>query len=238
MSGPPPVDPRPAGRGADAAGRGADIDSRTKVLSAVRGALALHHPNPDTVHREADALLAGVAATRPALLAPDVLEAFIARATTPKVGATVARVGSPAQWPEGVRAYLVAQGLPPAIALQPAAALLALDWQGLVLHDALASDEAVAVAQARWGIAETGSLVFHSDPESPVLTHFLPLHEVVLLRVQDVLAYLEDYADAVAGQRPPRNANLVTGASGTTDIEGELVLGAHGPRRLHIVIAG
>ena len=29
---------------------------------------------------------------------------------------------------------------------------------------------------------------------------------------------------------------LVTGASGTTDIEGSLVLGAHGPRYLHVVI--
>ena len=57
-----------------------------------------------------------------------------------------------------------------------------------------------------------------------------------MVRASTVLAYLDDYAAATAGQRPPRNVNIITGASGTTDIEGSLVLGAHGPRYLHVVI--
>ena len=44
-------------------------------------------------------------------------------------------------------------------------------------------------------------------------------------------------ATAVAGPAP-RNLNLVTGASGTTDIEGAYVRGAHGPRSLHVVLVG
>ena len=61
----------------------------------------------------------------------------------------------------------------------------------------------------------------------------------MLVRASTVLAYLEDYSDAFAatGERQPRNVNIITGASGTTDIEGILVRGAHGPRNLHIVIA-
>jgi L-lactate dehydrogenase complex protein LldG len=61
----------------------------------------------------------------------------------------------------------------------------------------------------------------------------------VLVRASTVLAYLEDYADtfAATGEKQPRNVNIITGASGTTDIEGILVRGAHGPRNLHIVIA-
>jgi L-lactate dehydrogenase complex protein LldG len=35
---------------------------------------------------------------------------------------------------------------------------------------------------------------------------------------------------------PPRNLNLITGASGTTDIEGSYVRGAHGPRFLHVIL--
>ena len=68
------------------------------------------------------------------------------------------------------------------------------------------------------------------------MPNFLPLHHIVLLRKADLLAYLEDYATLVAGQPMPRNVNLITGASGTTDIEGSLVLGAHGPRYMHVVL--
>ena len=74
--------------------------------------------------------------------------------------------------------------------------------------------------------------------DTAVLANFLPLHHIVLLRKADLLAYLEDYATLVAGQPMPRNVNLITGASGTTDIEGSLVLGAHGPRYMHVVVAG
>ena len=44
------------------------------------------------------------------------------------------------------------------------------------------------------------------------------------------------YAALMAGQPMPRNLNLITGASGTTDIEGSYVSGAHGPGYLHIVV--
>jgi L-lactate dehydrogenase complex protein LldG len=36
----------------------------------------------------------------------------------------------------------------------------------------------------------------------------------------------------------PRAINLITGPSRSADIEQKLVLGAHGPRRLHVVVVG
>ena len=122
--------------------------------------------------------------------------------------------------------------------IELAAPLQDLDWSGFELHDKVAPDEMIAIGVARWGIAETGSLVFHSGADTPILANFLPLHHLVMVRADTILPFLDDYAAATAGQRPPRNVNIVTGASGTTDIEGSLVLGAHGPRFLHVVIVG
>lgn len=213
------------------------MTARDDILARVGAALGRRSIDAASVRSAADALLADLPSTRPDLLAGSLVEAFIARVTSPKVAATAQRIEAAAALPAAVAAYLRERGLPGAIALQPHALLRGLDWSGLELHTHVAADEAVAVGIARHGIAETGSLVFHSGADSPVLANFLPLHHIVLLRSADIVAYLEDYACQAAGQPLPRNLNLITGASGTTDIEGSLVLGAHGPRHLHVVIA-
>ena len=113
----------------------------------------------------------------------------------------------------------------------------ALDWAASNCTRRPAPDEAVGVGVARWGIAETGSLVFHSGADTPILANFLPLHHIVAAARAAILAYLEDYAAAAAtATPPPRNAIIITGASGTTDIEGTYVRGAHGPGYLHVVL--
>jgi L-lactate dehydrogenase complex protein LldG len=164
----------------------------------------------------------------------DPVSAFTARAATLSAGTSVERVASLADLPGVVRRYVVRQGLPARIALQPTPKLLALDWAGIAVHAHAAADEPVGVGLARWGIAESGSLVFHSGPDNPVLLAFLPLHHIVAVQAETILPHLEDYAALAAPA--PRNANLITGASWTTDIEGSYVSGAHGPGFLHIVV--
>lgn len=213
------------------------MTARDDILGRVRAALGRRSIDPATVRSAAATLLADLPSTRPDLLAGSLVEAFIARVTSPKVAATAECIESAAALPSAVAEYLRGRGLQRAVALQPLALLRSLDWSGFEVRPSVAPDEVAAVGVARWGIAETGSLVFHSGSDSPVLANFLPLHHIVLLRSADIVAYLEDYAALIAGNSMPRNANLITGASGTTDIEGSLVLGAHGPRYLHVVIA-
>lgn len=211
------------------------MSARDAVLGAVKAALGRSRPaDPAAVAAEALALLADPDAVRPALPGTDAAEAFAARVVSPKVGATLDRVEVLADLPAAVRRYLDSQGLPHLLALQPDPALQGLDWAGFELRDAALPDEAAAFGLARWGIAETGSLVFHSGPDTAVLGHFLPLHHIAAVRASTILPHLEDYA-AVCGAAP-RNANLITGASGTTDIEGSYVRGAHGPRFLHVLL--
>ncbi|MCB5944218.1 LUD domain-containing protein [Acidocella sp. KAb 2-4] len=92
--------------------------------------------------------------------------------------------------------------------------------------------------QAPYAVAETGSLVFRSGPDMPVLFALLPCHHLVVLEAASIVPWLEDAA-ALEAQRPATsNLKFVNGPSSATDIEGTLVRGAHGPGFLHIILVG
>jgi L-lactate dehydrogenase complex protein LldG len=210
--------------------------TRERILEAVRAGLGARPLQPQEIAAEAAALLTEPDLIRPQLGQRDLVEVFAEHFISQKLGGTLETILDLESLPDAVRRYLSAQGVPPAIALQPAAELLGLNWDGIETRRTMAKDEAVGVGFARWAIAETGSLVFHSGPDTPILFNFLPLHHVVAVRASTILPHLEDYAEAASRTGAPRNAGLVTGASGTTDIEGSYVRGAHGPRFLHVVV--
>ncbi|KGJ05502.1 lactate utilization protein (plasmid) [Paracoccus versutus] len=209
------------------------MTARDRILSAIRATLGPGKP-PERIAAEAAALLEDPDAARPRLAAPELPEAFALKAAA--LGTTIDCIATLAEVPRAMARYLDAHGLPPRFAMQPVPELAALDWQGLAPHPAVAADEPAALGLALYGIAESGSLVIHSGPQNPILLSFLPLHHVVLLREATLLPYLEDYAARLAAQAIPRNAILITGPSGTTDIEGSYVRGAHGPGFLHVIL--
>jgi L-lactate dehydrogenase complex protein LldG len=102
-----------------------------------------------------------------------------------------------------------------------------------------ASDQ-VSITGAFAGIAETGTLVMASGPEHPVTLNLLPDTHVVVLREQDIVSGNEDVWERLRARygkdRMPRTVNTITGPSRTGDIEQTIELGAHGPRRMHIVV--
>lgn len=210
------------------------MTARDRILGAIRAALPAARPAPDAIAAEALALLDDPDATRPRLAAQGLAEAFILKAEA--IGTTIDRVPGMDGVPPAVRRYLDEHGLRPSLALEQAPALTGLDWAGLDTHASVAPDEPVALGLALWGIAESGSLIVHSGVHTPILLSFLPLHHIVVLRQADLLAHLEDYAARLVPSAVPRNAILVTGPSGTTDIEGSYVRGAHGPGFLHVIL--
>lgn len=199
------------------------MSARDTILARLQGAA------PDKV--EADALL--VAPERPGV-DEDALEAeFLARLALPSVSASHDAIATMADLPAAVARYLDAQGAAHSLCLPPDPRLSACDWRGFTLHAVAAPDEVAALAIARKGIAESGSLIFETSPQAPMLPNFLALHHIVLLAVQDIAAHLEDAP--IAGPQP-RAHYWITGVSGTTDIEGTYVRGAHGPRYLHVIL--
>ena len=111
------------------------------------------------------------------------------------------------------------------------------DWEvGVNPLDAAAWPAAVAVATL--GVAETGSLVMASSPACPAAGHFLADDHLIVLRSHDIVDYLEEVWErvAAAGHPLPRAVNMITGPSRTADVEQTLQLGAHGPRRVHLLL--
>lgn len=211
------------------------MTTRDSILAAVRAGLGDRRGETAAITAEAAALLADPDAIRPRLAATDLVDAFTLKALS--LGSTVERVGGFGEVPAAVGRYLAAHGLPPSVAIQQIAQLTNLSWEGIGRDSAAAPDQPAAVGLARWGIAESGSIVIHSASDSPILLAFLPLHHIVVLRTVDIVAHLEDYALLLEREgAPPRNAILITGPSGTTDIEGSYVRGAHGPGYVHVIL--
>ena len=188
------------------------------------------------VKADADALITEPDRFRATFPGTPVYDRFVAKATSETVTATVEDLTSLADLPKAVTAYMEAKDLPRRIALQPREALTALDWSGFETVAKAEMNETLAVTYADAGIAETGSLVFQTAPDAPVLLNFLPLHHLVVVRRSTILPHMEDAFDhfgtVAADQR--RSLNIITGTSGTADIEAKNVRGAHGPRFMHI----
>ena len=87
-------------------------------------------------------------------------------------------------------------------------------------------------------IAETGSLVLWPDQHEPRLMSLVPLVHIALLEANSIedtfLSFMRTHQWVQRGM--PSNALLISGPSKTADIEQTIQLGAHGPRRLHILI--
>lgn len=158
--------------------------------------------------------------------------------------ATVDQVADPNGAPAAVVAFLSRENLPTGVVMAPDAELAALPWAdqpGLRIERRAARDgDQVSVTTAFAGIAETGTLLLCSGPDSPTTLNFLPDIHIVLLPAARMVGSYEDGWDLLRaeGKTIPRTINYITGPSRSGDIEQTMQLGAHGPLRLHIVLIG
>lgn len=225
--------------------------TRDKILGALRqsldgGSAGPRHPDgPAIVDARISAHSRNLVPRRAQLPKDEMLALFVAKAEQAAAG--IERL-KPAEVPAALQRLLSAHNLPPQVAMSPDAVLDTYPWTAAGLLEirrgAAQPGDAVSVTPAFAGIAETGTLMLWSAPGRPTTLNFLPETHVAVLRAADVVPALEDAwarlrSALESGQAPgafPRTVNLITGPSRTADIEQELILGAHGPRRLHILL--
>ena len=216
--------------------------SRDAILDKLRGA-ARRDGDEAAARAAVDARLRtharGTVPARGKLDRDGLIDLFAAQAIA--VDATVARVPALDDVPATVADYLRGENLPTKLRLAPDPKLDACSWDQAPMLDVAygkaKAEDMVTVTGAFAGIAESGTLMLVSGPETLTTLNFLPDTHIVVLRASEMVGAYEDAWDRLRNTgRIPRTVNFITGPSRSGDIEQTLHLGAHGPRRLHVIL--
>lgn len=221
------------------------MSAKDAILDRIRGAIERSGNQGDREAAVADRLAAsprGVMPSRGALEADERLALFKRQAEA--VSATVETIPSYDDLPSSVAGYLRERNLPAIVRMGDDPRLRAADWQREatleILDGATDGNDLAGISHAFGAIAETGTLALLSGPDNPTTINFLPEYHIAVLSADDVAGDMETIWDRMRSRFGKgvmsRVVNFVTGPSRSADIEQTILLGAHGPRALHIVI--
>jgi L-lactate dehydrogenase complex protein LldG len=215
-------------------------DARAAVLGRLRRSLGRtddHEARRAVTERLANPQ-PGIVPARADLDLPGRIALFTSQAEA--VQTSVQRLRGYARIPAGVVDYLRAKNLPMRLVMAADPALERLDWPTMLeIRRGRAEDaDAVGLTTAFAGIAETGTLMLLSDRAHPTTLAFLPETSIVVLAADRVLRAYEDGLRLLREEQSalPRSINFVTGPSRSGDIEQTIQLGAHGPKRLLVLL--
>jgi L-lactate dehydrogenase complex protein LldG len=218
--------------------------ARDEIFSSIRRSLAVRgdeRTRQQIVAERLDRSPKGVVPARGQASGEALVETF--RSEAEAAFATVRLVDSAAEVPRAVAEFLRDHNLPATIRMGDDARLEAMSWAETSLALSRGRSEGGdlnGVSHAFGGVAETGTIIMLSGPENPSTLNFLPDNHIVVVAAKDIAGDYETVLGKVRGTcgkgRMPRTVNFITGPSRSADIEQTLLLGAHGPRRLHLLV--
>jgi len=219
--------------------------AKQQILASLRRSLRRAEPSAETRAELEQRLAAPQAHLIPQRAQlPHAGQLDLMEAMLQELKATVVRLPDEGEVPQAIADYLKNENLPPKLRLAPRDDLRRLPWDRaplLEVEEGIAeADDATSLTGCFAGIAETGTLMMASGPEAPITLNFLPENHIVVLRASQVTGSYEDawqrLRAALGNGTMPRAVNMITGPSRTGDIEQTILLGAHGPRRLHVLL--
>jgi len=212
-------------------------DSRELILGRIRERLGRSAANASTAGAAVDAALAAHSASPHPPPDVDLVAAF--RTRSEALSSSVDEVAGLADVPRAVAAYLAEHKIDPRAVCVPD--LADLDWRGAGIEveaRAAVDNDLVGITGCFRAIAETGTLMLCTAPATPATVSLLPETHIAVVAAPTILASMEEAwaaARAEFGQLP-RAVNFISGPSRTGDIEQTIVLGAHGPYRVHVIV--
>jgi L-lactate dehydrogenase complex protein LldG len=220
------------------------MSSRADILARVRANLGIRDGDAarDEVRRaKASQFLAARSEGPRPDIGGDLAARFSAKSVA--MSSTVETLATVDAVPAAVRRYLEGLGLPLRAVCWPQFADLEWKAAGLdVAMRAACGEDAVGITGCFCAIAETGTVMLASGPETPATTSLLPETHIAIVPVSHIVPAMEEAFALLraecrdSGENLPRAVNLVSGPSRTGDIEQTIVLGAHGPYRVHLIL--
>jgi L-lactate dehydrogenase complex protein LldG len=213
--------------------------ARTQILQNLRNRLGRTPENSEAARRAARQWLNERAGGPRPELGTDLVDRFLACARV--LSSTTDRVTRMDQAPAAVARYLAGERLPASAVCAAQVAGLAWSAAGIGIEVREARDaDPVGITGCFCAIADTGTVMLCSAPDSPAAVSLLPETHIALVPVARIVPHMEDawrLAREELGELP-RAVVFVSGPSRTGDIEQTIVLGAHGPYRVHVILTG
>lgn len=217
-------------------------NAKDQILANVRRSLNRREALPESIAQSLDARLAQPPRNVLPRFDGDLTERFVAKLEA--VAATVVRVPALASVSQAVEGYLhrhdLANDLAYDVVMASDPLLEEMAWPEAmtIARRAAEGGDRVGITTAFSAVAETGTLVLVSSASHPTSINFLPENHLVVVRKRQIVRHLEDAWTRLREDLPemPRTVNCITGPSRTGDVEQVIQLGAHGPRRLHVIL--
>ena len=168
----------------------------------------------------------------------DILTRFMQKAE--QSAASVSKIGQGEEIVNAVMRYLEEHQLGNTLLSANLLPISDLIWPATIAVEkrAATQDDKVVLTQAYCAVAETGSVVMVSSHDTPVSLNFLPDHFLCLVDADSIVNTIEDVWQKMRDEDlpMPRALNFVTGPSRTADVEQIIQMGAHGPRKVHLLL--
>ncbi len=213
------------------------MNSRENILGRIRTKLGRNAGNAETGIAAMEAYLAArKPGPRPPAVA-DLMERF--KQKSEAQSSTIEEVAMLAELPLTIARYLARHELPTQAVCWPELGGLAWREAGLdVSMRHVSGADLVGITGCYCAVAETGSLLLCSSPATPAALSLLPETHIAIVPAARIVAGMEEAWGLLRAELKelPRAVNFISGPSRTGDIEQTIVLGAHGPYRVHIII--
>jgi L-lactate dehydrogenase complex protein LldG len=209
--------------------------SRDNILRKVRAALG--NPSPASRQTSAQEKFASPQRGPMPKMEWDWITRFKQRCI--ELSSTFDEVDSVREVPAAIARYLQSQELTGTICCWERYADLPWSSAGVQVEFRPSSaDDTIGITGCYCAISDTGTLIMLSGESTPLTPSLLPDTHIAIVSRSRVLACMEDAWDLLRREHGtlPRQVALVSGPSRTADIEMTMVLGIHGPYRVHLVL--